>query len=121
MFKWKRLLLHLVLISLRRIKLWRKGIYGPAQASISPAMNFLKKHFRKDPINVLEIGTRFGDSSEMIIRTLNVNKFYVVDPDEIYEDYRGDGFYRVLKNEGGNAIFEATFEKLNRLSKNITY
>lgn len=121
MDKWKRRLLHLSLISLRRMKLWKKGIRGPAQASISPAMEFLIKHFDGKSINVLEIGTRFGDSSEMILKSLNVKKFYVVDPYETYDDYRDDGFYVTLENSGGDALFKAAFERLSSLTKGLTF
>lgn len=121
MQNWKRRLRHLFLISRRRYKLLIKRIHGPAHASISPAMEFLVNHFGKDSINVLEIGARFGDSSEMIMKSLNVSRFYVVDPYDIYDDYKDDGFYKVLEDLGGDLVYKSAVKRLTQLNEGVTF
>jgi len=40
------------------------------EASIRTAMRFLIQKFKRKEISVLEIGTRFGDSAKVILKTL---------------------------------------------------
>jgi len=40
------------------------------EASIRTAMRFLVQKFKRKEISVLEIGTRFGDSAKVILKTL---------------------------------------------------
>ncbi len=42
--------------------------------SINPIINHLKKNFSKNPVNVIEIGARYGESSKIIINNLNIDK-----------------------------------------------
>lgn len=67
--------------------------------TIDPAVGFLKNHFRKRCISVLEVGARYGDSSEVIIRALHVSNCTIVDPCECYDDYSNDSFYKILNTE----------------------
>ena len=46
-----------------------------------------KEFFKHKPINVMEIGTEAGLNAESIFNTLNVNRFYIVDPYLSYQDY----------------------------------
>jgi len=88
--------------------------------SIKPVINFCKKNFKRE-INVIEIGARYGDSSEVIMKNLNVSNYYIIDPYESYEEYSIDGFNEVLKKNKN--IFENTKKKLNNMFSrvNITF
>ena len=44
------------------------------EASIRTAMRFLVQKYKRKEISVLEIGTRFGDSAKVILKTLNIKK-----------------------------------------------
>ena len=46
-----------------------------------------REKFGKKPIDVIEIGVEAGENSRNILRELNVNKIYLVDPWEEYDDY----------------------------------
>ena len=43
--------------------------------SINPIINYLRTHFQKNPVNVIEIGARYGESSKVILRTLHPRRF----------------------------------------------
>jgi len=48
--------------------------------SIHPILTHVKKHFSKNPVNVIEIGARYGESSKLILNNLKVNKYIIIDP-----------------------------------------
>jgi len=104
---WKHRLLH--------------GIKGPRNASIRPAMIDLMRRYRGRPINVLEIGARYGDSSEMIMRSLKVDAYTIIDPYVSYGDYSEDGFNDVLVRETGDAIFKNTRRRLGAIHRNVCF
>ena len=96
-----------------------KRIYGPASASILPAMPFLLQHFENKPIEVAEIGARYGESSTMILKSLNCRRYFIVDPYEQYEDYEDDGFQKVLKEVGGDVLHEKVKLRLQKFSAKL--
>ena len=89
------------------------------EASIRTAMRFLIQKFKRKEISVLEIGTRFGDSAKVILKTLNIKKYIIIDPFISYEDYKIDDANKIMKN--GDEIFNETKIKLEKLSKNVTF
>ena len=89
------------------------------EASIRTAMRFLVQKFKKKEISVLEIGTRFGDSAKVILKTLNIKKYIIIDPFISYEDYKIDDANKIMKN--GDEIFNETKIKLEKLSKNVIF
>ena len=68
------------------------------EASIRTAMRFLIQKFKRKEISVLEIGTRFGDSAKVILKTLNIKKYIIIDPFISYEDYKIDDANKIMKN-----------------------
>ena len=93
-----------------------------ATASIEPIIPFLKKHFKDyDELSVLEIGARYGDSSERIMLALNVKSYVIVDPYDSYDDYENDGFDQVLKSRGGDSVYEQTSSRLKPLIENLRF
>ena len=42
-------------------------------------VNFLKKNFKKDKINVIEVGPGYGRSVESLLKNYNVNKYFCLD------------------------------------------
>ncbi|MCL5730044.1 MAG: class I SAM-dependent methyltransferase [Candidatus Pacearchaeota archaeon] len=52
-----------------------------------PATRFAKDYFKGKPITVIEIGTSRGDHAKQILKNLNVEKIYLIDPWREYEDY----------------------------------
>lgn len=112
---------HVIVSSYVRTKLLIKGIHGPSNASILPAMPYLVRYFRKRNIVAAEVGTRYGESSEMLLKSLNIGRYFVIDPYETYLDYQQDGFFADLARIGGDDIFIQTQSKLIKLNENITF
>jgi predicted O-methyltransferase YrrM len=64
---------------------------------------FAKEYFKKKPITVAEIGSFRGENAESILRTLNVEKIFLIDPYEEYDKYREDGYYYLVKKAENKA------------------
>jgi predicted O-methyltransferase YrrM len=120
MRKWRNRIVHIIHLCKYRIRIGVLGIHGPLDASILPAMPFIKSHFGHRFINVLEIGARYGSSSLMILKSLNVKKYYIVDPFEIYADYADDGFHKVLEERSGDDLFNDLIRRLAKF-KSVYY
>jgi cephalosporin hydroxylase len=105
----------------RVIKNRLKGIHGPTTASIIPVMPRLIKHFQRRQISVIEIGARYGESSETILRSLDVREYIIIDPYQVYDEYKDDGFYDALEAKSGDTIFRETHNKLRKFHPNITF
>ena len=88
-------------------------------ASIRAGMKYLIKKFKKKPISVLEIGTRHGKSAKVILRTLNVKKYTVIDPFTTYQDYKNDPTNKLMTH--GDKIYEQTKKELKPLCKNLIF
>lgn len=78
-------------------------------ASIETVIAELRKHFGNKKISVIEIGARYGDSSEVILKNLNIKKYYIVDPYISYDDYK-DGFNDIISED--STIYEKTRKRL---------
>lgn len=87
-------------------------------ASISPILEHLIGVYKvtNKPINVLEIGARYGDSSSVLLDNLPINKYIIIDPYTDYEDYKNDGFNNIILNDRAknreNKIYENTKNRL---------
>ena len=86
------------LFEIRIIKAWRFSTL------------IAREKFGKKPIDVIEIGVEAGENSRNILRELNVNKIYLIDPWEEYEDYSDSETERTQ-----NKITET----LNRCKRNL--
>jgi len=51
------------------------------------SVRFAKNYFKNKPITVIEIGTYEGFNAKSMLKTLNINKIYLIDPYEEYSDY----------------------------------
>ena len=51
------------------------------------SVRFAKRYFKNRKITAIEIGTYEGYNAKSILKELNVEKFYVIDPYENYLDY----------------------------------
>jgi len=89
--------------------------------SIIPIMNYAISFFKDKPINVLEVGARYGESSQIILKYLNIKEYIIVDPYTSYDEYSGDGFNGILKNTEDDKIFNETKKKLTTINKNIIF
>jgi cephalosporin hydroxylase len=88
--------------------------------SIQPILNKLKRTFSDKPINVLEIGARYGESSKMILKTLTVDKYIIIDPYTTYEEYSIDGFNNIIK-DNEDSVFDKIKADLDRLHNNMIF
>jgi hypothetical protein len=70
------------------------------------------KSFGDKPIIAVEIGVFEGRHAEQILKKLNVEKLYLVDPYEKYDEYSKDGFHSKL--EQAEQIAEKRLEKYNK-------
>ena len=89
--------------------------------SIIPIMQFCIDKFGRNPINVLEIGARFGESSKIILKYLNVNTYNIVDPYVSYDDYVNDGFNDIIGNDKDNQIFKTIKRELYEIHDDINF
>mgnify|MGYP001231193400 CR=1 FL=1 len=64
--------------------------------SINPILSHLKTHFSNNSINVIEIGARYGESSKVILNSLTVNKYIIIDPYTSYDEYNNDSFNKII-------------------------
>ena len=88
-------------------------------ASIRSGMRYLIKKFKKKPISVLEIGTRHGESATVILKTLNVKKYIVIDPFTTYQDYKNDPANKLMTH--GDLIYKKTKKELKALCNNLIF
>lgn len=63
------------------------------RTSPKEAILFAKKYFGSKKIKAVEIGVLRGKNSLAILNNLNIEKIYLVDPYEKYEEYRADSNY----------------------------
>lgn len=97
------------------------GIAGPRGGSIRPIIPTLMGKFSKKPITVLEVGARYDESSKIVLANFNVDRYIIVDPYEMYDDYAGDGFDKVLLNTGGDNVFNQTKKELTKINQNVVF
>jgi len=89
--------------------------------SINPILSHLQTHFFNNSINVLEIGARYGESSKVILNSLKVNKYMIIDPYTSYNEYSNDGFNKIMSNDNDDIIFNKTKNELESLHNNIVF
>lgn len=89
--------------------------------SINPIINYLKTHFQKNSVNVIEIGARYGESSKVLLNNLNVNKYIIIDPYTSYDEYSNDGFNKIILNDNDDNIFYKTKNELETLHNNMVF
>lgn len=89
--------------------------------SIIPIMQFCLNKFEKKSINVLEIGARYGESSKIILKYLNVNTYNIVDPYTVYDEYSNDGFNDIIGKDKDNKIFKTVKRELHQIHDNINF
>ena len=89
--------------------------------SINPIINYLKTHFQKNPVNVIEIGARYGESSKVILQNLNVDNYIIIDPYTSYDEYKNDGFNKIISDDNDDNIFNETKNKLESLHNNMVF
>jgi len=94
-----------------------KKIISPqvSDVAIDPVIPVLKGYFGNRRIRVVEIGARYGDSTERILAELNVEKYIIIDPYETYDGYGSDGFNQVLSasSDAGDLIYQRTVDRFS--------
>lgn len=88
--------------------------------SISPILNYLKDKYKNNIVNIIEIGARYGESTEILLNNLNVDKYYIIDPYVDYEEYKIDGFNSILKSNN-DALFRDIQNKFYNYKSNIIF
>lgn len=91
----------------------RKSIYKLLNIGIIKrfprhSVRYAKQKFKNRSIAVIEIGTFYGYNAESILKELNVEKIYLVDPYQEYKQYN-------QKEDGKN---QQVLSKAERLAKN---
>ena len=89
--------------------------------SIRPILEFCFRKFDNKPINVLEIGARYGESSKLILKHLNVNEYTIVDPYTSYDDYKRDGFDEIISLDKEDTIFNRVKTELTKINNNVKF
>lgn len=80
------------------------------------AVNFAKNHFKDKKVIAVEIGVYRGENSKSILKTLNINKIYLIDPYQKYKDYEKGDFYEIIEKTKRIAI-----EKLDEFNNKIEW
>ncbi len=83
------------------------------------AITFAKRYFKNKHITAIEIGVLRGVNSKEILKNLNVDKLYLIDPWLSYLEYRKSEPRRTQNSL--NKDFRICKQKLNRYSKKIEY
>ena len=89
--------------------------------SINPIINYLKTYFQINPVNVIEIGARYGESSKVILNNLKVNKYVIIDPYTSYDEYNNDGFNKIISDDNDDNIYNKTKNELDSLHNNMVF
>ena len=89
--------------------------------SINPILAHLKGRFSNNSVNVIEIGARYGESSKVILRSLNVDKYTIIDPYTSYNEYINDGFNRIISDDNDDNIYKKTKNELESIHKNMVF
>jgi len=89
--------------------------------SIGPILSYLTKNLLNKKINVIEIGARYGDSSEILIKNFNIDTYIIIDPYKSYDEYKVDGFNETIKLDQDDKIFNDVKSKLQKLHNNVIF
>ena len=89
--------------------------------SITPIINHLINYFSNNSINVIEIGARYGESSKLLLKYLNINKYIIIDPYTSYNEYKDDGFNKIISNDSDDKIFNKVNIELKNIHNNIIF
>lgn len=71
--------------------------------SINTIINYVPKD--KD-LNIVEIGTMYGASIKWCFEHFKISKYYAIDPFIQYDEYKIDGFNKILIKKGGDKLFK---------------
>ena len=80
------------------------------------AIEFGKVYFNNRRITVIEVGVFEGKGAESILKSLNVDKVFLIDPYEKYDNYKEDPCYNHLVKAKQKA-----FKKLKRFNNKIQW
>lgn len=70
------------------------------------------KHFPKNqPIKIVEIGVRYGQSIDYMLKNFNIEYYYGIDPYLSYPEYSIDGFDNIIKCTGGDILYQQVLNK----------
>jgi hypothetical protein len=67
--------------------------------SIIPILEHCINRFGNNSINVIEIGARYGESTKLLLKYLNIRNYYIIDPYCSYDEYEHDGFNDIIKGK----------------------
>ena len=82
-------------------------------ASIIPIMSSISVNPDRK-LRIAEIGARYGESSIFMLSNFTeIEKYYIIDPYESYEDYAHDGFDKEIKKNSGDKLYEDIKSKLS--------
>jgi len=67
-----------------------KGASTQATSLTRPMIEFIRKNFGGKPLTGVEIGVLHGKNAERILKTLSIQKLYLIDPYELYIEVSGE-------------------------------
>jgi len=80
------------------------------------SIRFAKEHFKGKSITAIEIGTFKGENAKYILKILNINKLYIIDPWEEYKKYEENRSQKSLNN-----AYNKTKRRLRNYKNKIIY
>lgn len=58
--------------------------------SVTPILQECINKFSNNSINVIEIGARYGESTKLLLKHLNIKNYYIIDSYCSYDEYEHD-------------------------------
>ena len=86
--------------------------------SINPILQHCVNKYNNNNINVIEVGARYGESTKLLLKYLNIKNYYIIDPYCSYNEYEGDGFNDIIKGKD-DEIFNKVKNDLQIYIKNL--
>ena len=84
--------------------------------SVSPILQECINKFSNNSINVIEIGARYGESTKLLLKHLNIKNYYIIDSYCSYDEYEHDGFNDIIK-DNDDKIFNEVKNNLKKYTE----
>ena len=80
------------------------------------AIKFAKIYFKLNPITAIEVGVFEGENAKSILKNLNIDRIFLIDPYKKYDDYKKEGnCINIVKAK------QKAFKRLKRFSNKIIW
>ena len=71
---------------------------------------FVKEYFQNKKINVIEVGTFFGENANSLNKELNIEKLFLIDPYKSYSEYKNS------ENDKTNVLLDKAKQNAHKIN-----